>query len=91
MNLSTIQKGCVLVTSHFTDEETETLENSASSLLSVSECQYCHLNLGLSDFKTPSALRQPRGDGMGRKMGWGYECTPVGDSCQCIVKTTTIL
>jgi len=44
MNL-TIQKVCVLVTSHFTDEETETLENSAPSVLSVSECQYWHLNL----------------------------------------------
>ena len=32
------------------------------------------------------ALGQPRGLG-----GMGDTCTPVADSCQCIIKTTTIL
>ena len=32
------------------------------------------------------ALRQPSGLG-----GMGDTCTPVADSCQCIIKTTTIL
>ena len=75
MNL-TIQKGCVLVTPRFTDEETETLENSVPSVLSVSECQYWPLNLGLSDFKTPGALRQPRGMGWGGWWDWGTHVHP---------------
>ena len=33
-------------------------------------------------------------DGMGKELGWfqmGDTCTPVADSCQCMLKTTTIL
>jgi len=34
-------------------------------------------------------------DGMGREVGRGLRkgdtCTPMADSCQCMVKTTTIL
>ena len=78
MNLSTIQKGCVLVTSHFTDKETETLENSAASLLSVSECQYCHWTWVCLILKLPVHWDNPggwdvEGDGTGVRMytrGW---------------------
>ena len=42
-----------------------------------------------------SALGQPRGMGWGGKWeqgsGQGDTCVPVGDSCRCMVKTTTIL
>ena len=34
-------------------------------------------------------------DGVGRDVGGGFRmgmtCTPAGDSCQCMAKTTTIL
>ena len=41
-----------------------------------------------------SALGQPRGIGCGvweGGSGWKGTCAPMGDSCQCMLKTTTIL